>query len=655
MANRFTNIATTKYDPLTLEEVMMVPLAKQKSHDDTMDMIGQAQIMDSQRLSKDDEVVQAELDKLRGKASEISSQMMEKGLTRGAKNRFQELRRETQQALSGQGVLGKAKATYDKALANKTAVMANKNLSQQQKEAGLAWAMNQYTGVGAGGVYTDYVGADYLDVNEKLRNIAKEMSPQEIADNAGYSYEPTTGVYTKGGTKTERLTPEEISGAVYQAAMNDDGIAAYLKDATQIGIISDPQGFLKNAAINAGNIYAVNNYETDSKVLPKHAQGNTLDDRAWLSSNGWYSKDQYSKTHIDRIAKETIDTTNDNEFDSKGNYIGDTLTKARLDRQNGVTGDGGGEWMGMKGPASQFGGIGGVSNRIGENQELLTQADVKVAEAKKARLQQFKAEQGWNDVPDKYAAELMNQFSKEANAAYSKVYSNANINSTLNVFKDIVLGEKGGTKDSSDEIIQNRGTIMTSRIMDNNTGQIYDSINDMAKDMGMSVDDLLINMKAGSGPGLSPGNADMPMGLVFNFPGKDRDATGMNITVENSPEIAGTFNETATLVRNMRSGKSFETEVDRDPLTGQVEYRTYVLDIQTDSDPVTGLPTNPSWVPRVLTTTYPINDKAHAMSVISEHDPNDENVRVQDLNQVTASNMHDISRLYDSISQQKPK
>lgn len=255
--NRYTQLSGSKFSPLSLQEQMMVPLAKQKAHDNALNDIAQGSLFNVKNLEVDNDLVNQEIGQLKSQFQNIEDEILSKGVGSDTTKKLINLKRQREQALSAQGNLGMAQSAYDAYLKNKDMIMRNNRISSADKELYLQKALNDYKGV-TQGPYSDYYGADTIDYNDKADKIASRMKPQQIRQILA-----SKGIYRD----TTELTEDEIAKVVYQQMMNDREVTSYgeaIRDASG-GSINMEQAF-QNAALNAAAKYKRGDYK--ATLLP---------------------------------------------------------------------------------------------------------------------------------------------------------------------------------------------------------------------------------------------------------------------------------------------------------------------------------------------------------------------------------------------------
>ena len=249
-------VTTASFKPLSLDEIMLVPLAKQKAEDQMIMDMDELDLMATNSLGADNAYVNAQRDAFKGEVGSVRDRLMTEGVDRSLINKFKGLRSRKNLEFSVNGNTGKANAAYNAMQLNKKNIMNNNKLSSEQKRLGILEAESAYDssgGVGAGAEYIDYIGNDYIDTNDEAQKIAAQMTPQSIGESTGYTFDGKT--YKDASGKTVTLTPEQIQRVAYDTMKSNTQTMAYLKEAQRLGIIVSADDELRRAAINAGNMY----------------------------------------------------------------------------------------------------------------------------------------------------------------------------------------------------------------------------------------------------------------------------------------------------------------------------------------------------------------------------------------------------------------
>lgn len=271
--NRYTDIKTSQFNPLSLNEIMMVPLGKQKQHEQQAQQLTDMGIYDVNRLGSDDSFIRGEVERMKGKSSALEDELLSTGTSKNMAKKMMGIKRERDTFLSNDGAGGRAQNAYNGYQANVKALNSNKGLSQRQRDLGLQYALEQYEGSGGaeeGSGYNSYQGADSVNIEELAAKRAGEMTTQEITQITGWT-QNKNGTWTNGTETRETLPREHIARAVMNSMSNDVGVQNYLQDAQKIGMINDPTKMLQNAAMNSADRFQVNNStdKQDMKFSPQ--------------------------------------------------------------------------------------------------------------------------------------------------------------------------------------------------------------------------------------------------------------------------------------------------------------------------------------------------------------------------------------------------
>lgn len=310
-------VTTASFKPLSLDEIMLVPLAKQKAEDQMIMDMDELDLMATNSLEADNAYVNAQRDAFKNEVQSTRDRLMTEGVDRSLINKFKGLRSRKNLEFSVNGNTGKANAAYNAMQLNKKNIMNDPKLSRDQQRLGILEAERAYNasgGVGAGAEYIDYIGNEYIDTNAESQKIGAQMSPQQIATANGYTFDGKN--YKDGSNKTVILTPEHIQNVAYQTMKSNEKQMAYLKEAERLGIIPSADDALRQAAINAGNIYQRNNRDTTAMAQVGGSNGNGGGNDNWTgvdltnAMEGLYDK----TTDFDDVRMPSF-------FDNKGNLL----------------------------------------------------------------------------------------------------------------------------------------------------------------------------------------------------------------------------------------------------------------------------------------------------------------------------------------------
>ena len=273
MAGINPDISTSSFKPLSLDEIMMVPLAKQQQENTAQLALDEFAALESNSLSADNSYVSGQIGAFKKEAGSLSDQLMSNGVDGNLINKVRGLRNRKTNELSLTGKTGQASAAYNQYKANEANIMKDPRLTADQKRLGMQEALTNYKGVEAGGQYQDYIGAAHIGIQEAAYKIADKMSPQEIAAKAGVVI-GEDGYYHYKGYITKTLPAELIEKVVRQALEGDKDLMAYAQEKERLGISTVDEELTK-AAANAGNVFQRKDVNDTSTLLPGNMQINS--------------------------------------------------------------------------------------------------------------------------------------------------------------------------------------------------------------------------------------------------------------------------------------------------------------------------------------------------------------------------------------------
>lgn len=246
--NRYTQLSTGSFKPLDLQTIMMIPMAKQKQHDEAQASANEYAALQASSLEQDREAVTSKLEGLRGQANEITSTLLDRGVDRSTLAKLNELKRAKEKEFGQQGLIGNAQANYSSASAYV------KDLTEKkERQAGWSpaeakkWAQAQvqsFKGTDAGeGKFSSFSGReleDYVDnnkwINDNIGKVAADVG--EI----GFNKYKTVGDFEqawRSGIVEEKTTSKIIKALALQAQY-DHKLQASLKQGSAFSPEPDP-------------------------------------------------------------------------------------------------------------------------------------------------------------------------------------------------------------------------------------------------------------------------------------------------------------------------------------------------------------------------------------------------------------------------------
>ena len=221
MAGRTADISTSSFKPLSLNEIMMVPLAKQKMEDQLLTEADKFNQLSADVLDKDTDEAERLIGDYKSRASSLSDEIIDRGVDRAQFHKLRSLRSELNNE-EKDGFLGRARANKKSATEYINALATDK-----QRQAGWSpqeakmWAQQQvrnFSGTrGADGNFAQFSGAELaakVDEDEFLKNAAdlvKGKVSQKVYDKI--SVEGLPAFY-------DAFQSQEISGADFNTVMS---------------------------------------------------------------------------------------------------------------------------------------------------------------------------------------------------------------------------------------------------------------------------------------------------------------------------------------------------------------------------------------------------------------------------------------------------
>jgi len=217
--NRFTNIEPAKYNPRSLQELMMVPAYKRQQHTATEEQLAAAETALAQvdPLAIHSDLAKMEQQKLYDQITAQSEQLANKGFTSTSKSDVIRLNKEYQQAISPTGKLGQINAAKIAAEKEKANILANAvqmghdpAMSQQNIDKAYAEYEQRFRDTNSIENFKGVLPPKYEDLMKDVKDL-KSMAGTTVTTTKGkqgYSIkpDPTTGMLVAVTTSGEILT-----------------------------------------------------------------------------------------------------------------------------------------------------------------------------------------------------------------------------------------------------------------------------------------------------------------------------------------------------------------------------------------------------------------------------------------------------------------
>lgn len=261
MANRFSKMTTSTYQPLSMQEIMAVPMAMQKQHDDLQLKADEAALLDAKYGTADKEGAMARVSELRSKANDISNSLGDTGFDKNLLRKFKALKAETDLEYGKNGYLGvvESNAVAQSKFVNDLATDKARQAGWSPQEA-KAWAQRQVSEFGPSrngdGSYNTFSGRELVTkfegedelLDAAIERVAEQVTPATIALVKSGGLGALEKAYrTRTIEKKDYITL--MDAMVTSASTNPDLIRSLRQEAEMYGI-EDPLDFGAFATIN---------------------------------------------------------------------------------------------------------------------------------------------------------------------------------------------------------------------------------------------------------------------------------------------------------------------------------------------------------------------------------------------------------------------
>lgn len=226
--NRYTRLTPAKFNPMSLEEQMMVPLAKQKKHDmmlEQQDLIAR-DLYDVQRLEPDNEAATNMITDYQNRLDQISNQLSSEGVTRDGMNNFRNLYRDYRFDTSNSGTLGKIQNNYNEAKTRELEtrkIMAQQGWSQDKINQAIQQGYDAFSGTlsedGAFNQFEGFNAPNFYDHRKEIQSLLSQAKYDQISvggQGSNIEYDPMTGFYrvTETTPGAKRYNAQQIASGL---------------------------------------------------------------------------------------------------------------------------------------------------------------------------------------------------------------------------------------------------------------------------------------------------------------------------------------------------------------------------------------------------------------------------------------------------------
>lgn len=281
--NYYDQFQPLTYNPMNLQEMLIGPQMMQQKHDEAQALLDQESLFDVPALSVDQPGVQEWMDKYKSNINELADNLLRSGYNKDLARKARRILQEKQQATSSRGYLGKASKAYQDYLKNvedEKKRLEKGEINRDQYQRGLALALQRYNQAGGASkdaTWSPWTSTKAIDLQELVSKYGKEITPQTIAQDLGYKYDPTTGIITDSSNKTVTISPQRISQVIQSRIMSNPEAMAYLKEREQLGLSDGVMNELSRLGAEGALTFARNDIENkvnrDYSLFKKFQQG----------------------------------------------------------------------------------------------------------------------------------------------------------------------------------------------------------------------------------------------------------------------------------------------------------------------------------------------------------------------------------------------
>lgn len=254
--NRYTQLTPSQFNPLSLQEMMMVPLAKQKQYDNNLQSIEENNIFNVDKLDLHNNIVQPKIDEFQKQFNDVRDSMTSTGDIKTATKKLMKLRTERNNFLSADGIGGKAQLVKKAYMDNIAEIEKANHITTEDKEIFKQKAFERYKSLQNANTdniaeYSHYSGLTSRRPEEE----ALKRAMQIVVDN-DTRYEGNSLI------NRQELSAQKIYDEVTKAMFQDKALINYLNETRQ----GSAKEIISIAAMNAATSREVNQYHNRGSI-----------------------------------------------------------------------------------------------------------------------------------------------------------------------------------------------------------------------------------------------------------------------------------------------------------------------------------------------------------------------------------------------------
>ena len=271
MVNRFTNLSTSQFNPLSLNEIMSVPLFKQQQHDLLQQQSGELGLFNVKSLPIDSDKVSNIIGDYDSKLSSFIEELNKNGINSRSKNKLIELSNAKRNLLSDTGELGLAQSAYNAYQNNvkeQEALYKTGKISKDKFQRGINNALTNYKGIIEKDTYNPFTGVHDTDYVEEARKIAKDIQENPTVIEQLLPLKAEGGMYVDIKTGQKYTPKDAIKFAIKSSLLSNSNIMSDLKQREQLGLFGEntTEDVIDNIANTFEATYGVNENKIDRSI-----------------------------------------------------------------------------------------------------------------------------------------------------------------------------------------------------------------------------------------------------------------------------------------------------------------------------------------------------------------------------------------------------
>jgi hypothetical protein len=255
--NRYSNLSQAKFNPMSFQELSMLPFTQRKQHDAATAQAEQARIIESQYMDADKEAVEGAINAFQNKTDDYINKLDSEGFKNSSRSDIRDLVRERKELMTT-GIPGRKQAQYDRYAANMKQLDKDRDkISPYKYQALQQKAVEDYTKAvkeDPNASYRDVLAVKDHDIQKDARQIALDVqkNPQILTDFGFTPIPGAPGQYWNSKTQTKYTGEGDIANAIYSIMGQNREVMDDLYQREQLDLLGDQSAtdYLKNVGLS---------------------------------------------------------------------------------------------------------------------------------------------------------------------------------------------------------------------------------------------------------------------------------------------------------------------------------------------------------------------------------------------------------------------